>query len=67
MVELNLYCTLSTVYCRSLLMGVVCFSGWVIIDRSGKHFGSILNFIRDEVIPLPDTKAECTEILAEAK
>jgi BTB/POZ domain-containing adapter for CUL3-mediated RhoA degradation protein len=41
--------------------------GWVIIDRSGKHFGSILNFIRDDFMPLPDSKAECLEVLAEAK
>lgn len=41
--------------------------GWVIMDRSGKHFGSILNFIRDDFLPMPDTKAECMEMLAEAK
>lgn len=45
----------------------VFFQGWVIIDRSGKHFGSILNFIRDDFVPLPDSKAECMELLAEAK
>ena len=42
-------------------------TGWVIIDRSGKHFGSILNYIRDDFICLPDGKAECMELLAEAK
>lgn len=39
----------------------------MIIDRSGKHFGSILNYIRDDFICLPDGKAECMELLAEAK
>ena len=28
--------------------------GWILIDRCGKHFGSILNFLRDEDVPLPD-------------
>ena len=37
------------------------------MDRSGKHFGSILNFIRDDFIPLPDSKVECMELLSEAK
>ena len=41
--------------------------GWVLIDRSGKHFGAILNFLRDGSVSLPDTKKECTELLAEAK
>ena len=41
--------------------------GWVIIDRSGKHFGSILNYIRDDFICLPDSKVECMELLSEAK
>ena len=41
--------------------------GWVIIDRSGKYFGIILNFLRDDFVPLPDTKPECMELLAEAK
>ena len=45
----------------------VFLTGWVIIDRCGKHFGSILNFIRDDFMPMPDSKAECLEVLAEAK
>lgn len=41
--------------------------GWILIDRSGKHFGSILNFLRDGTVPLPDTRRELKELLAEAK
>ena len=36
-------------------------------DRNGKHFGSILNFLRDGQIPLPDTRRELMELQAEAK
>ena len=32
--------------------------GWILIDRSGKHFGSILNFLRDGAVPLPETRRE---------
>merc|ERR1719232_2254036 len=41
--------------------------GWILIDRNGKHFGSILNFLRDGQIPLPDTRRELMELQAEAK
>merc|ERR1719391_1273638 len=41
--------------------------GWILIDRSGKHFGSILNFLRDGSVPLPDTRRELLELQAEAK
>lgn len=37
------------------------------IDRCGKHFGTILNFLRDGSVPLPETSVEIAEILAEAK
>ena len=42
-------------------------TGWVLIDRSGKYFGTILDFLRDGSISLPETKKECLELLAEAK
>lgn len=49
----------------------VCFLnkylGWVLIDRSGKHFNSILNFLRDEHVALSDKTHEIAELLAEAK
>ena len=37
--------------------------GWIMIDRCGKHFGSILSFLRDGSLPLPDSKRELLEIL----
>ena len=43
------------------------FSGWILIDRSGKHFGTILNFLRDGRVCLPDVKRDLVELQAEAK
>jgi len=37
------------------------------IDRCGRYFGIILNFLRDGCVALPETKKECEELLAEAK
>lgn len=37
------------------------------IDRCGKHFGTILNFLRDGVAPLPEAQKGLAELLAEAK
>ncbi|XP_002154388.1 BTB/POZ domain-containing adapter for CUL3-mediated RhoA degradation protein 3 isoform X1 [Hydra vulgaris] len=41
--------------------------GWVLIDRAGKHFGRILNYLRDGQCPMPEDKMELKELLAEAK
>ncbi|XP_051168276.1 BTB/POZ domain-containing adapter for CUL3-mediated RhoA degradation protein 3 [Leptopilina boulardi] len=41
--------------------------GWILIDRCGKHFGTILNFLRDGSVPLPESAKEMAELLAEAK
>merc|ERR1719357_2346570 len=41
--------------------------GWILIDRNGKHFGAILNYLRDGTIPLPETRRELMELQAEAK
>ncbi|XP_006811229.1 BTB/POZ domain-containing adapter for CUL3-mediated RhoA degradation protein 3-like [Saccoglossus kowalevskii] len=41
--------------------------GWILIDRAGKHFGSILNYLRDGSVPLPESKREISELLQEAK
>ncbi|KAK2832835.1 hypothetical protein Q5P01_016724 [Channa striata] len=41
--------------------------GWILIDRCGKHFGTILNYLRDGAVPLPDSRRETDELLAEAK
>ena len=43
------------------------FLGWVLVDRSGKHFGVILNYLRDGSVSMPDNRKECLELLAEAK
>jgi BTB/POZ domain-containing adapter for CUL3-mediated RhoA degradation protein len=41
--------------------------GWILIDRCGKHFGTILNFLRDGSIPLPESQRDLMELLSEAK
>lgn len=41
--------------------------GWILIDRCGKHFGTILNFLRDGNVPLPETRQELCELRNEAK
>lgn len=41
--------------------------GWILIDRCGKHFGTILNYLRDGAVPLPESRRETEELLAEAK
>ena len=43
------------------------FTGWILIDRSGKYFGVVLNFLRDGTVALPDSRRELLEILQEAK
>ena len=43
------------------------FPGWILIDRSGKYFGVVLNFLRDGNVPLPDGRRELLEVLQEAK
>ena len=55
--------------CVYVLSSVIYISlaGWVLIDRSGKYFGTILNFLRDGSVSLPETKKECLELAAEAK
>lgn len=42
-------------------------TGWILIDRCGKHFGTILNYLRDGAVPLPESRREIEELLAEAK
>lgn len=42
-------------------------AGWILIDRCGKHFGTILNYLRDGAVPLPESRREIEELLAEAK
>lgn len=42
-------------------------SDWILIDRSGKHFGSILCYLRDGTVTLPKGRQAVQELLAEAK
>ncbi|CAI4231231.1 unnamed protein product [Auanema sp. JU1783] len=42
-------------------------AGWVLLDRSGRHFGIILDYLRDGSVPLPDCKMEVEQILNEAR
>uniref|UniRef100_A0A6T9ZCE5 Potassium channel tetramerisation-type BTB domain-containing protein n=1 Tax=Elphidium margaritaceum TaxID=933848 RepID=A0A6T9ZCE5_9EUKA len=41
--------------------------GRFFIDRDGKHFSYILQYMRDQSVVLPETKKEMRELLAEAK
>ncbi|KAF5283182.1 hypothetical protein FQR65_LT02694 [Abscondita terminalis] len=41
--------------------------GWILIDRCGKHFDTILNFLRDGSVFLPESSREIAELLDEAK
>ncbi|KAJ8402594.1 hypothetical protein AAFF_G00366770 [Aldrovandia affinis] len=41
--------------------------GWVVLDRCGRHFGLVLNFLRDGSVPLPDSQRELEEVLTEAQ
>lgn len=64
---------IATALCHSglgvhILNMVCCFrSGWILIDRSGKHFGSILCYLRDGTVTLPKGRQAVQELLAEAK
>ncbi|KAG9333287.1 hypothetical protein JZ751_012874 [Albula glossodonta] len=41
--------------------------GWVVLDRCGRHFGLVLNFLRDGSVPLPESQREIEEVLKEAQ
>lgn len=41
--------------------------GYIFIDRNGKHFGKILDFLRDKRIPLPNTKTDLEALKKEAE
>ncbi|XP_025050731.1 BTB/POZ domain-containing adapter for CUL3-mediated RhoA degradation protein 1, partial [Alligator sinensis] len=42
-------------------------AGWILIDRNGRHFGTILNYLRDGAVPLPASQRELEEVLCEAR
>jgi len=50
-----------------LTVYIFCGAGWILIDRCGKHFSTILNFLRDGSVPLPETRRELLELQKEAK
>lgn len=52
---------------RVTLCGLSESLGWILIDRCGKHFGTILNYLRDDTIILPQNRQEIKELMAEAK
>ncbi|XP_059413826.1 BTB/POZ domain-containing adapter for CUL3-mediated RhoA degradation protein 1-like isoform X3 [Carassius carassius] len=35
--------------------------GWVVLDRCGRHFSLVLNFLRDGTVPLPESTRELEE------
>lgn len=41
--------------------------GWIVLDRCGRHFGLVLNFLRDGSVPLPEAHRELEEVLKEAQ
>ena len=51
----------------SFLLPLPTAPGWVLIDRSGRHFGTILNYLRDGSVPLPESTRELGELLGEAR
>lgn len=71
-----LYTTIQTLSKEDSLLRSICngetditidAEGWVILDRSGRHFRIVLNFLRDGSVPLPDDHRELDEILKEAQ
>lgn len=52
---------------KSNCLGLSESLGWILIDRCGKHFGTILNYLRDDTIILPQNRQEIEELMAEAK
>ncbi|MBN3314832.1 BACD1 protein, partial [Atractosteus spatula] len=53
--------------CTGSTEATIDSEGWFIVDRSGRHFDSVLNFLRDGSVPLPETTRELEEILLEAR
>lgn len=50
-----------------MILNIFIYEGWVLIDRDGKHFGKILNYLRDRTPVLTDSYEECKELMMEAK
>ncbi|XP_053213237.1 BTB/POZ domain-containing adapter for CUL3-mediated RhoA degradation protein 3-like [Panonychus citri] len=41
--------------------------GWILIDRNGEHFGTILKYLRDGSVSLPKKMKDLKNLLAEAR
>ncbi len=57
----------SFVRCLGIYSFVFQHLGWVLLDRSGKHFNTVLNYLRDGSVPLPDSPQELEELLVETR
>ncbi|XP_055050399.1 BTB/POZ domain-containing adapter for CUL3-mediated RhoA degradation protein 1 [Misgurnus anguillicaudatus] len=53
--------------CDGRLEVTIDSEGWVVLDRSGRHFSLMLNFLRDGAVPLPENSRELEEVLKEAQ
>lgn len=62
----NFCCSKSFIEVNKYLLSLY-WLGWILIDRCGKHFPLILNFLRDGSAPLPQSEVELQELLMEAK
>ena len=63
----NSFCCLKSFIEVNKYLSSLCWLGWILIDRCGKHFPLILNFLRDGSVPLPQSEVELQELLMEAK
>ncbi|XP_056462987.1 BTB/POZ domain-containing adapter for CUL3-mediated RhoA degradation protein 1 [Gadus chalcogrammus] len=70
------YTTIQTLSKEDSLLRSICTGdieamidpeGWVVLDRCGRHFGLVLNFLRDGSVPLPEESRELEEVLKEAQ
>ncbi|CAN9505920.1 unnamed protein product [Ophioblennius macclurei] len=70
------YTTVQTLSKEDSLLRSICSGGtevtidpegWVVLDRSGRHFSVVLNFLRDGSVPLPENRRELDEVLKEAQ
>ncbi|MEQ2161549.1 hypothetical protein GOODEAATRI_010654 [Goodea atripinnis] len=53
--------------CTGITAATIDSEGWVVLERSGRHFGLVLNFLRDGSVPLPEDHRELDEVLKEAQ
>ena len=53
--------------CFLYLLSISTWTGWILIDRSGTHFGTILSYLREGTVTLVKGKQAVLELLAEAK